>query len=66
MARTKYSEQFCGYCNKTMRMELGGESWTLLHGHPDDVRELAAVLGVKYKKVGERDVAHRFVAAVSL
>jgi hypothetical protein len=25
MARTKYSEQFCGYCNKTMRMELGGE-----------------------------------------
>jgi hypothetical protein len=25
MARTKYSEQFCGYCNKTTRMEMVGE-----------------------------------------
>ena len=25
MARTKYSERFCGYCNKGTRMELVGE-----------------------------------------
>ncbi|MBI1806081.1 MAG: hypothetical protein HYR76_03390 [Ignavibacteria bacterium] len=25
MARTKYSEQFCGYCNKPTRMEFVGE-----------------------------------------
>lgn len=25
MARTKYSERFCSYCNKTTKMELGGE-----------------------------------------
>jgi protein SCO1/2 len=46
------------------RMELCGENWTLLHGHPDDVRELAAVLGVRYKNVGERDIAHSNVISV--
>ena len=25
MARTKYSEQFCGYCNKPSKMEFVGE-----------------------------------------
>ncbi len=25
MARTKYSERFCGYCNKSTRMEFVGE-----------------------------------------
>ena len=25
MARTKYSERFCSYCNKSTKMELGGE-----------------------------------------
>ena len=25
MARTKYSERFCGYCNKATRMEMVGE-----------------------------------------
>ena len=25
MARTKYSERFCGYCNKSARMEFVGE-----------------------------------------
>ncbi len=25
MARTKYSERFCGYCNKDTRMEIVGE-----------------------------------------
>lgn len=26
MARTKYSERFCGYCNKDTRMEMMGEA----------------------------------------
>jgi protein SCO1/2 len=46
------------------RMELCGENWTLLRGHPDDVREFAAVLGVRYKKVGERDLAHSNLISV--
>ena len=30
--------------------ELSSSNWVLLRGAPDDIRELAAVLGVKYKK----------------
>jgi protein SCO1/2 len=30
--------------------ELGAQSWILLRGAPGDIRELAAVLGVSYKK----------------
>jgi protein SCO1 len=44
--------------------DLRGDSWTLLHGDPEDVRELAAVLGVRYKKVGERDIAHSNLISV--
>ena len=44
--------------------DLHRESWTLLHGDPEDVRELAAVLGVRYKKVGERDIAHSNLISV--
>jgi protein SCO1/2 len=46
------------------RMELCGQNWTLLHGHPDDVRELAVVLGVRYKKVGAREIAHSNMISV--
>ncbi len=35
-----------------------GPDWRLLRGTPDQVRELAAVLGVKYRKVSETDFAH--------
>ena len=35
-----------------------GDAWRLLRGTPDQVRELAAVLGVKYRKVSETDFAH--------
>jgi len=30
--------------------QLTGENWTLLHGEADDVLELAALLGVRYKE----------------
>src|SRR5437773_2387607 len=33
MARTKYSERFCGYCNKASRMEFVGE----MEGRQDKV-----------------------------
>lgn len=35
-----------------------GPSWRLLRGTPDQVRELAAVLGVKYRKISPTDYAH--------
>lgn len=35
------------------RMDLPGERWTLLHGGEDEVRELAAVLGVRYRPEGD-------------
>jgi protein SCO1/2 len=38
--------------------ELGAKSWTLLRGAPDDVRELAALLGVIYKQDANGDFAH--------
>jgi len=39
------------------RMRLG-TAWVLLHGQPDDVRELAMVLGVKYSKDNRGQFAH--------
>lgn len=45
---------------KTYRVkrELSNQNWTLLRGEPDDVRELAALLGVIYKKDANGDFAH--------
>jgi protein SCO1/2 len=34
------------------------ETWTLLHGEPDDIRELTALLGVKYKEQANGQFAH--------
>ncbi len=34
------------------------ETWTLLQGQHDDILELAALLGVKYKKTTDTDFAH--------
>ncbi len=33
-----------------IKRELKGDQWTLLKGRPEDVRELAALLGVNYRK----------------
>ena len=41
------------YANKR-----GLKGWTLLSGNDDDVRMLAMVLDVKYKAVGDNEIAH--------
>ena len=46
------------------KRELGNQNWTLLRGEPDDVRELAALLGVIYKKDANGDFAHSNVITV--
>ena len=43
---------------------LPAESWTLLHGQPDDVLELAALLGVKFKQDSSGRFAHSNVITV--
>lgn len=40
------------------KQQLDVQRWTLLHGQPDDVRELAVLLGVKYIKQPRGDFAH--------
>jgi protein SCO1/2 len=40
------------------RMGLDAADWTLLRGKPDDVLELAALLGVKFKKDARGQFAH--------
>jgi protein SCO1 len=37
---------------------LPARTWTLLRGEPDDTRELAALLGVKYKEETDGQFAH--------
>lgn len=39
-------------------------SWELLQGDPDQVLELAALLGVKYRKTSEKDYAHSNIISV--
>lgn len=38
--------------------QLDEKQWTLLHGRPEDVRELALVLGVKYREDAHGQFAH--------
>ena len=38
--------------------DLPADNWTLLSGNPDDVLELAALLGVKYKQDADGRFAH--------
>jgi protein SCO1/2 len=37
---------------------IPGDTWTLAWGKPDDVRELAMVLGVKYQRFGDGQFGH--------
>ena len=46
------------------KRELSNQNWTLLSGEPDDVRELAALLGVIYRKDANGDFAHSNVITV--
>src|SRR5262249_5586746 len=38
--------------------QLDSGRWTLLHGKPDDVLELSALLGVKFKKDAQGQFMH--------
>lgn len=40
------------------------QKWSLLQGSPEQVLELAAVLGVKYKKISDTDYAHSNIISV--
>ena len=46
------------------RQNLGTDRWSLLTGKPDDVRELAALLGVNYQKDARGQFAHSNVITV--
>ena len=37
---------------------LSVDQWTLLHGNPDDIHELALVLGVKYREDSQNGFSH--------
>ncbi len=40
------------------KMHLDTQHWTLLRGNPDDVRELAALLGINYNRDARGQFAH--------
>jgi protein SCO1/2 len=46
------------------RHRLDSKRWTLLTGGPNDVRNLAMVLGVKYKAVTNNEVSHSNILSV--
>ena len=46
------------------RMGLDPRSWLLLSGHPDDVLELATLLGIKYKRDQSGGFIHSNVITV--
>ena len=43
---------------------MSPDDWTLLNGKEGDILELAALLGVKYKKTTEKDYAHSNIITV--
>lgn len=47
--------QLARYASK---MELENERWTLLTGQSDDVLEMAALMGVRYRRMGDGEYAH--------
>lgn len=40
------------------KQSLDESRWTMLHGDADDVLTLSAVFGVRYKPMGDTDIAH--------
>jgi len=43
---------------------LGSDSWTLLNGSDGDILEIAALLGVRYKRISNTDFTHSNVISV--
>jgi protein SCO1 len=48
----------------SQRLELDADRWTLLRGSSDDVLELAALLGIKFKKDARGQFAHSNVITI--
>ena len=48
----------------TKEQGLDEKRWNLLHGNEPDIRELAAVLGVQYKQIDEKNFAHSNVISL--
>jgi protein SCO1/2 len=46
------------------KMNLDESDWILLTGSPDDVLELAALLGVRYRKMADGEFAHSNIITV--
>ena len=46
------------------KMNLRPEQWTLLNGEPDDILELAALLGVRFQRSSGSDFAHSNMISV--
>jgi protein SCO1 len=46
------------------RMKLDSENWVLLRGEPEDILELSALLGVKFKKDKRGQFAHSNIITV--
>jgi protein SCO1/2 len=44
--------------------KLPSDQWTLLHGRPEDVRELALVLGIKYRQEARGQFSHSNVITI--
>ncbi len=44
--------------------KLATNGWTLLHGDEGSIRELAAVLGVQYRRIDEQDFSHSNLISV--
>lgn len=40
------------------KQSLDEEQWSFLHGDADDVQALSALFGVRYKPMGDSDIAH--------
>lgn len=54
-------EKLKEYAKKNM---LSSNEWNLLNGNENDVLELAAVLGVKYKKISSKDYSHSNIITI--
>jgi len=46
------------------KMNMDDSAWTLLTGSPDNVLELAALLGVRYRKMADGEFAHSNIITV--
>jgi len=55
------SNSMAAYAEK---MDLSDQRWTLLNGPADDVQEMAALLGVRYRKMADGDFAHSNIVTV--